>query len=188
MKLIFSNTIFLLIAFFIQNCHSQNGFTINSGETANGRVRLNSKANFKFTDWIANIPEDKNLEGKFIVLEFWASWCKPCLEQVSHLNELQSKFNDKNLYFISMTDEKPDVVKSILKRVHFESIVVSDQRKINTFWNGGIKKLILPFTILIDDEGYIKWIGTPSLLREKDIQDLMTKKIIPFNLYEREKK
>ena len=188
MKLIFSNTIFALVSFFIQNCHSQNGFTIDTRETANGKIRLNSKVNLKFTDWIANIPENKNLEGKFIVLEFWASWCNPCIEQVSHLNELQSKFSEKNLYFISITDEKTEIVKNVLKRVHFESIVVSDQRKINNFWNGGIKKLILPFTILIDDEGYIKWIGIPSLLREKDIQDLITKKIIPFNLYEREKK
>jgi thiol-disulfide isomerase/thioredoxin len=43
------------------------------------------------TEWLANTPEDTTLRDKFIVLEFWATWCKPCLEAVPHLNELRAQ-------------------------------------------------------------------------------------------------
>ena len=33
----------------------------------------------KITNWLKNAPADKTLANKFIVLEFWATWCKPCL-------------------------------------------------------------------------------------------------------------
>jgi thiol-disulfide isomerase/thioredoxin len=147
-------------------------------------IRTNEKAKIKITDWILNVPQDKNIENKYIVLEFWASWCDPCLKSVKHINDLQSKFNREDLYFISITDEKVEDVKSVSKNINFKSIVVSDQRKYNYFWKNGIKSLILPLTILIDNKGIIKWIGMPSILTEKIIQDLIDNKLEPYNMYE----
>ena len=152
------------------------------------RLKLDSKPNIKINEWIANVPSEKNLIGKFLVIEFWATWCKPCLDNVAHLNELQSKFNNPNLYFLSLTDESPTVVKNTLQKVKFNSIVVSDNRKVNSFWNGGINKLILPLTILVDNNGIIKWIGQPSILTEKIIRDLVNSKLESYNLYEPRKK
>lgn len=64
------------------------------------------------TDFIHNIPNNKSFEDKFIVIEFWATWCGPCLDAVPHLNELQEKFKLNNdLVFISMTDEKPEKIQ-----------------------------------------------------------------------------
>lgn len=57
------------------------------------------------TDWIKNIPEDKNLNNKYIVLEFWATWCEPSIAAVPHLNQLQDEFKQNDLYFNSITDE-----------------------------------------------------------------------------------
>jgi thiol-disulfide isomerase/thioredoxin len=152
------------------------------------KLKLDEKANIKITDWILNIPKDKSLENKYIVLEFWSSSCSPCLKAVNHLNELQSKFNREDLYFISLTDEKPDEVKKTAKKVSFKSIVVSDQRKYNYFWSNGIKNLVLPLTILIDDNGIIKWIGMPSLLTESIINNLVENKLESYSIYAKVKK
>lgn len=91
-------------------------------------IKTNHKAPpITITDWIANVPNDKNIDNKFIVLEFWATWCAPCLKNVPHLNDLQNIFRDnKELYFVSITNEETVKVKKLLERVHFESIVVSD--------------------------------------------------------------
>ena len=44
------------------------------------------------TDYIQNVPLDKSVRNKYILLEFWATWCAPCLGAVPHLNELQDKY------------------------------------------------------------------------------------------------
>ncbi len=153
----------------------------------NRKIRLGAKPELRFDQWIANVPADKKLEGKFIVLEFWATWCEPCLRQVKHLNELQSKINDPKIYFISITDEDRNTIEKLLKKVKFNSIVVSDKRQINSFWNGGLRKLVIPFTLLIDDKGVIKWIGDPALLNEKVLSDFVSGKLEPFSIYESRK-
>ena len=45
------------------------------------------------TDKILNYPDNFSFKNKFIVLEFWATWCKPCLEAVPKLNLLEEKIN-----------------------------------------------------------------------------------------------
>jgi thiol-disulfide isomerase/thioredoxin len=127
------------------------------------------------TEWLANTPEDTTLRDKFIVLEFWATWCKPCLEAVPHLNELQAKFPVEDLYFISITDEEPDLASSVFDRVDFHSIVVTDEygETHRRFGNGTTGLSVYPFTVLIDREGMVRWYGKPEDLTENMLERLL---------------
>ena len=148
-------------------------------------LKLNEPApKIYITDWILNVPKDKTFANKYIVLEFWASWCSGCIDYVDHLNEIQSKFNREDLYFVSITDEKVESVLSIAKKVKFNSIVVSDQKK-NTqrLFGNRSANMTLPLTILIDNNGIIKWMGIPALLDENIVRDLLNNSLIPFNLF-----
>lgn len=142
-------------------------------------VKVNEKApEILVTDWIQNAPVDKHLTGKLIVLEFWATWCGPCIAAVPHLNELQKEFNRPDLYFISMTDEQVPVAERILKRISFSSIVVTDTSK-QTQKNYGdsVNGLtFIPITILIDKEGIIKWTGFPNMLTKKIMAEFIAGK------------
>jgi len=55
------------------------------------------------------------LRGKAIVLEFWATWCAPCVAAIPHMNELTDHFKDKPIVFISLTNEKQDKIAKFLK-------------------------------------------------------------------------
>ena len=52
--------------------------------------------------------------GKIYVVEFWATWCGPCLKTMPHLAELQEKYGDK-IQFISVTDESLSEVSALLE-------------------------------------------------------------------------
>jgi thiol-disulfide isomerase/thioredoxin len=152
-------------------------------------IKVNQKAPEIFiTDWLRNIPKDKKLNNKYIVLEFWATWCGPCIKAVPHLNELQSKFNRDDLYFISMTDESVERIERLLQKINFNSIVVSDQSKKThiAFGDGKTGLKVYPLTVLIDKTNTIKWIGNPDQLNGKILEEFLSDKLVPYSLYENE--
>src|SRR5215471_10614976 len=52
------------------------------------------------------------LRGWAVVLEFWATWCAPCVEQIPHLNKLAEQFKNNNALFLSVTDEDAATVSA----------------------------------------------------------------------------
>lgn len=135
--------------------------------------------NIDITDYILNTPSDKNFKNKFILLEFWATWCGPCLEEVPNLNKFQEKFKSKkDFVFISITNEKPDKVLRTLKRIPFNSIVVSDQtgKTFKNFIGDKDGSYSIPATILIDTKGIVKWIGNPHDLNDSILEKFINNK------------
>jgi thiol-disulfide isomerase/thioredoxin len=152
---------------------------VNAILNAQNPVKIGDLApEINITDTILNYPDHFSFKNKFIVLEFWATWCKPCLKAVPKLNLLEEKFSkNKNLVFISISDENPEKILKTLKSVHFKSIVVSDQTEItiDNFIRQSDGSYAIPATILIDDENIIKWIGTPNDLDEKVLKSFVNK-------------
>lgn len=144
---------------------------------AQSNIKVNEKApRINITNWIENVPNDKNLDNKYIVLEFWATWCGPCIAAVPHMNEIQKEFQQKDLYYISITDETIDKVERTLKRIEFKSIVVTDLTKETQInYGDGIKGLdAYPLTVLIDKAGIIKWIGEPKNLNSTIMTEFLS--------------
>ncbi len=55
-------------------------------------------------------------DGKVYVVEFWATWCGPCISSMPHLAQLQEEYADKNVQIISISDEKLEVVEAFLTK------------------------------------------------------------------------
>lgn len=132
------------------------------------------------SDWIQNTPKDKSLDGKFVVLEFWTTWCGPCIASVPHLNELQNEFKEKSdLIFVSMTNEKVEKAQKLLKRVPFQSVVVTDvtNQTQKNFSKNGDGQVGLPSTILIDKNNVVRWVGIPTGLTKKILSDFVNNQL-----------
>lgn len=101
-------------------------------------------------------PEGKKrlsaLKGNVVVLEFWATWCAPCVAEIPHLNQLSEEFRDKQVQFISITDEDEDVIVPFLKRQEMKSWIGLDTDR-SAFEAYGVKGI--PRTFLIDQKGII---------------------------------
>ena len=59
------------------------------------------------TKWL-NGPETKIEPGKVYVLEFWATWCGPCIAAMPHLAEVRDEFKDKGLVVVAVTSKDPN--------------------------------------------------------------------------------
>ena len=97
------------------------------------------------------------LRGKAVVMEFWATWCGPCVAAVPHLNELAEQYEDKPVTFLSITDEDYDVVSSFLKKRPISGWVGIDKDG-HTFAKYGVTAR--PQMILIDHDGVLR--STPE--------------------------
>jgi thiol-disulfide isomerase/thioredoxin len=69
------------------------------------------------------------LKGKVVVLEFWATWCGPCVAAISHLNELADHFKDRPVQFIAITDEDENIISPFLKKKPIHAWVGLDTDK-----------------------------------------------------------
>lgn len=57
-------------------------------------------------------------KGNVYVVEFWATWCQPCIAGMPHLSRLQEKYAKDGVFIISVTNESADVVDKFLSARH----------------------------------------------------------------------
>lgn len=95
-----------------------------------------------------------NYRGKIVVMNFWASWCPECVEELPSLNTLYEKFKSRGLVVLGIsTDQKRDPVDAILKKMRVTYPIL-----LNTAGSALLKqyKIIgLPYTVVIDRNGVI---------------------------------
>lgn len=107
------------------------------------------------------------LEGKPLLLEFWATWCPPCRESIPHLNELYAKFKDRGLEIVWVTDEPNAVIRKFQKDVPMDYPTATDTggRLSEKMGVSGI-----PSAFLANKDGVIVWQGHPASLKDADIE------------------
>lgn len=101
-----------------------------------------------------NLPVSlSQLKGKYIVLDFWASWCGPCRASFPHMKEIYGKYRDKNLEFVGISIDSDKA--SWLTAVKMENNPwpqLLDTKNVHTGYFGILN---IPTTIMIDPEGKI---------------------------------
>ncbi|MGB3946575.1 MAG: TlpA disulfide reductase family protein [Bacteroidia bacterium] len=94
-----------------------------------------------------------DMKGKYVVLDFWASWCGPCRKSIPHMKEIFEKYNEKNVEFIHISiDENKDYWLNAVSQENMPWIQLFDNNEI-------APKLFavtaVPTTYLIDKNGKI---------------------------------
>ncbi len=110
------------------------------------------------------------LKGKVVVLEFWATWCGPCIEAVPHLNELADEFKEQPVQFIAITDEKESVVQPFLKRKAMRAWVALDTDR-SMFKGYGVSGI--PHTVVVGTNGVIAAVTHPTSLSARVIKNVL---------------
>jgi thiol-disulfide isomerase/thioredoxin len=155
-----------------------------SAKPAFGLLKVGDPAPpLKVTDWVKGKPFDivKDGKDKVILIEFWATWCVPCIQIIPETNKLHRRYGDKGLVIIGATDSGQGqslraVQQFVAKQGHrmeyriaFDNTQKSTEAYINATGAFGI-----PHAVVIGKDGRIAWIGHPADPEMKEaIQDLL---------------
>jgi len=92
------------------------------------------------------------MQGKIVLLNFWFAACKPCITEISSLNELQANYKSKNLVILAVGTDKKEVAQKVAdeKKMRYEVIAdrkdIAKQLDVSTY----------PTSFLIDQQGIIQ--------------------------------
>ena len=115
----------------------------------------------------------EDFEGRILVLEFWATWCAPCIKQFPKLNSLTKLFSEEELVIISITDEPQSAIEPFLKRRTLDTWIASDTDK-SVIEAYGIDAF--PTTVVINQQGKIHDYIKADELTPEYIEDLLANK------------
>ena len=100
--------------------------------------------------------------GKVLLLNFWATWCAPCVQEVPSLNQLQKQLGNSGLVVLGVSVDRSDnAYKTFLKRFNIGFLTTRDPTEDISAASGTYR---FPETYLIDKNGKVlqKYIGPPE--------------------------
>lgn len=163
--LIFSLLFFINPLLFLSyGCKGYEGHTVaNIGDPA---------SEFELTDLNGRLVNLKNYKGKKVILNFWATWCPPCVKEMPLLQEAYNKEKNKGVEFIGINyNESYERINKFISdhRITF-TILIDNDLKISMDY--GV--IGLPLTFFIDQNGIIKERYKGELTKEL-IEDRLNK-------------
>lgn len=102
-------------------------------------------------------PTLESLRGKVVLLEFWATWCGPCVEGIPHLNELARKYSGKSFQLLTFVEEGHQTMDKFLKRRPVEYPIGLESTALEDYGISGI-----PHAFVVNQAGKIVWHGHPA--------------------------
>lgn len=139
-------------------------------------VSKNPLANISFPDTQGQRQALKQWHGKVLVLNFWATWCPPCREEMPELSAMQDQYKDQNMVILGLSTDDLDKTKAFIKTAPVSyPILAGDMEAMNLAETLGNNRGILPYTVIVDANGTVvkTFFGRVN-------QQLLEKTIIPM--------
>ena len=140
-----------------------------------------------FQDCIDKQLKPDFYKGKILVLDFWATWCGPCIAGFPHFNTLSQKFGSNNVIFAAITNEHTATARTFFKRTQKElnALKLIDTTKTT---ENSLGITAIPHCVVVDRNNIVKWEGETSDLTEDILDKIVKDQPIPTipSVYQKE--
>ncbi len=113
--------------------------------------------------YVSTLPDLKGINqsfeqwrGKVLVVNFWATWCPPCREEIPQFIKVQEKYRSRGLVFVGVAVDKKDAVRAYADEIGINyPVLLGDLEAMELSRKAGNRAGALPFTLVIDRTGKI---------------------------------
>jgi peroxiredoxin len=109
-----------------------------------------------------------DFDGKILLLNFWASWCRPCVDEMPMLSDLQRAHAERGLQVVGIALDDPQRAQAFAKDLELAYPLLyglADAARVGRLYgNGGG---MLPYSVLVDARGIVRWTQLGSVTREQ---------------------
>jgi cytochrome c biogenesis protein CcmG, thiol:disulfide interchange protein DsbE len=123
---------------------------------------------FEVEKWLGDKPA---LDGKFLLVYFWAPWSTPCRKLIPEMNGLQKKFSEKLVVAGLASDSEEDLAQLEQPKLEFASAVDSKARLATA---AGLTSI--PSVLFLNPKGIVLYFGHPAAIGEMQLQRILAQK------------
>ncbi len=118
-----------------------------------------------------------SLQGKVVILEFWATWCAPCIGAMKHLQKLKAQFGGQ-LVVVAVSREEPERIHRFIANTIFDFTFARHSEELDNYF----PHRVIPHTVVLTPQGMVAAITAPGNLDEQAVTRLLEGKRIDLSL------
>ena len=131
-------------------------FILNAQADDKGKAFTQALFNATMPDEKGHPQALKQYAGKVVVLNFWATWCEPCREEMPELSKLHDTYKNKNLVVLGVAIDDVGAVSNFVKETKVSyPLFAADMQGMQYATNLGNDKDVLPYTVIIKTDGTV---------------------------------
>jgi peroxiredoxin len=112
---------------------------------------------FSFPDTEDKMHSISEWQGKTLVINFWATWCQPCLKEIPEFVQLQTQFSKQNVQFIGIAIDELSAVTRYKNtaNINYPVLISSEWDGFNLAQQLGNSANTVPYTVIVNPAGQI---------------------------------
>lgn len=127
-------------------------------QPASSKTQLDKLPEFSLTGMNGDIWHSDESAHKILVLNFWATWCPPCREEMPVFSKLQKEFAQRNVQFIGIAIDDREAVQEFIDSYGVDfTILMGNTETVALSERLGNRFSALPFTVIADKGGKVKF-------------------------------
>ena len=129
------------------------------------------RPDFELGDLNGTTVSVAKFDGKILLINFWASWCKPCIEEIPMLTRLQNTYSDHGVQVVGIALDDPARAREFASELVINyPILVGSTDTVLTGLRYGNRSGMLPYSVLVGADGLIKW-AYLGALKERELEE-----------------